>query len=146
MINKTKTYTPDVNDIKRGWFIIDAKGKILGKLATKAAVYLQGKNKTDYTPYIDGGDEVIVVNAEKIVVTGKKLEQKMYKRYSGYPGGLKETPLEEMLKRKPEEVIRLAVKGMLPKNRLGSRMIVRLKVYKGEAHPHKSQKPVPLEI
>ncbi|MCK5306368.1 MAG: 50S ribosomal protein L13 [Candidatus Omnitrophica bacterium] len=146
MLNKAKTYTPNVNDIKRGWFIIDAKGKILGKLATKAAVYLQGKNKTDYTPYIDGGDEVIVVNAEKIVVTGKKLEQKMYKRYSGYPGGLKETPLEEMLKRKPEEVIRLAVKGMLPKNRLGSRMIVRLKVYKGEAHPHKSQKPVPLEI
>ncbi|MCK4518954.1 MAG: 50S ribosomal protein L13 [Candidatus Omnitrophica bacterium] len=146
MLNKTKTYTPNVNDIKRGWFIIDAKGKILGKLATKAAVYLQGKNKTDYTPYIDGGDEVIVVNAEKIVVTGKKLEQKMYKRYSGYPGGLKETPLEEMLKRKPEEVIRLAVKGMLPKNRLGSRMIVRLKVYKGEAHPHQSQKPVPLEI
>ena len=146
MINKTKTYTPDVNDIKRGWFIIDAKGKILGKLATKAAVYLQGKNKTDYTPYIDGGDEVIVVNAEKIVVTGKKLEQKMYKRYSGYPGGLKEMPLEEMLKRKPEEVIRLAVKGMLPKNRLGSRMIVRLKVYKGEAHPHNSQKPIPLEV
>ena len=146
MLNKTKTYTPNVNDIKRGWFIIDAKGKILGKLATKAAVYLQGKNKTDYTPYIDGGDEVIVVNAEKIVVTGKKLEQKMYKRYSGYPGGLKETPLEEMLKRKPEEVIRLAVKGMLPKNRLGSRMIVRLKVYKGEVHPHKSQKPVPLEV
>ena len=146
MLNKAKTYTPNVNDIKRGWFIIDAKGKILGKLATKAAVYLQGKNKTDYTPYIDGGDEVIVVNAEKIVVTGKKLEQKMYKRYSGYPGGLKETPLEEMLKRKPEEVIRLAVKGMLPKNRLGSRMIVRLKVYKGEVHPHKSQKPVPLEV
>ena len=115
-MKNTKTFTPNQENIKRNWYIADAKGKILGRLASKIAVYLQGKHKPDYTPYIDMGDEVIVINADKIVTTGKKLEQKMYQRYSGYPGGLKETPLEEMMEKAPERVIMLAVKGMLPKN------------------------------
>ena len=145
-MKSTKTTTPNQNEIKRNWFIVDAKDKILGRLATKIAVYLQGKNKADYTPYIDMGDEVIVVNAQRIAVTGKKLKQKMYKKYSGYPGGLKEKPLEDMLKNKPEEVISHAVKGMLPKNRLGSRMLKRLKVYRGAEHPHQAQNPTALDI
>jgi large subunit ribosomal protein L13 len=145
-MKNTKTITPNQNDIKRSWYIVDAKDKILGKLATKVAVYLQGKNKTDYTPYIDMGDEVVVINAQQVATTGKKLKNKMYKRYSGYPGGQKETSLEEMLKKKPEEVITHAVKGMLPKNRLGNRMIKRLKVYRDENHPHKAQNPAVLEV
>jgi large subunit ribosomal protein L13 len=145
-MKNTKTTTPNQNDIKRSWYIVDAKDKILGKLATKVAVYLQGKNKADYTPYIDMGDEVVVINAQQVATTGKKLKNKMYKRYSGYPGGQKETPLEEMLEKKPEEVITHAVKGMLPKNRLGNRMIKRLKVYRDANHPHKAQNPAVLDI
>lgn len=145
-MKNTKTYTPKQEDIKRNWYLVDAKGKILGKLASKIAVYLQGKHKPDFTPYIDMGDEVIVVNADKIVTTGKKLKQKMYQRYSGYPGGLKEVPLGVMLDKMPERVITLAVKGMLPKSRLGRKMISRLKVYRDELHPHKAQGPISLEI
>ncbi len=142
----SKTYTPKQEDIKRNWYIVDAKGKILGRLASKIAVYLQGKHKPDYTPYMDMGDEVIVVNADKIVTTGKKLEQKKYKRYSGYPGGLKEIPLKTMKERHPERVIRLAIERMLPKNKLASRMISRLKIYKDENYPHQAQQPKSIEI
>jgi len=145
-MKSTKTTTPNQSEIKRGWFIVDAKDKILGKVAAKIATYLQGKNKADYTPYIDMGDQVIVINAQQVATTGKKLKQKMYKRYSGYPSGLKETPLEVMLETKPEEVISHAVKGMLPKNKLGSRMLTRLKVYRDAKHPHKAQNPSVLEI
>ena len=145
-MKNTKTTTPNQNEIKRGWFIVDAKDKILGKVAAKIATYLQGKNKADYTPYIDMGDQVIVINAQQVATTGKKLKQKMYKRYSGYPSGLKEIPLEVMLEKKPEEVISHAVKGMLPKNKLGSRMLTRLKVYRDAKHPHKAQNPSVLEI
>ena len=145
-MKSTKTTTPNQSEIKRGWFIVDAKDKILGKVAAKIATYLQGKNKADYTPYIDMGDQVIVINAQQVATTGKKLKQKMYKRYSGYPGGLKETPLEVMLETKPEEVISHAVKGMLPKNKLGSRMLTRLKVYRDAKHPHIAQNPSVLEI
>ena len=145
-MKSTKTTTPNQSEIKRGWFIVDAKDKILGKVAAKIATYLQGKNKADYTPYIDMGDQVIVINAQQVATTGKKLKQKMYKRYSGYPSGLKETPLEVMLETKPEEVISHAVKGMLPKNKLGSRMLTRLKVYRDAKHPHKAQNPAVLEI
>ena len=145
-MKSTKTTTPNQSEIKRGWFIVDAKDKILGKVATKVATYLQGKNKADYTPYIDMGDEVIVINAQQVATTGKKLKQKMYKNYSGYPSGLKETPLEVMLETKPEEVITHAVKGMLPKNKLGSKMLTRLKVYRDAKHPHKAQNPAVLEI
>ena len=145
-MKSTKTTTPNQSEIKRGWFIVDAKDKILGKVAAKIATYLQGKNKADYTPYIDMGDQVIVINAQQVATTGKKLKQKMYKRYSGYPSGLKETPLEVMLETKPEEVISHDVKGMLPKNKLGSRMLTRLKVYRDAKHPHKAQNPAVLEI
>lgn len=140
-MKNTKTYLPDANNIKRQWYLFDANGKILGKLAAEVAVYLQGKHKPDYTPHIDAGEEVIVINAAKIVTTGRKAKQKTYQRYSGYPGGLKETTLEEMMQKKPEEVIFRAVKGMLPKNRLGSKMITRLRVYKGAEHPHQAQNP-----
>lgn len=142
----SKTYTPKQEDIKRNWYLVDAKGKILGRLASKIAIYLQGKHKPDYTPYMDMGDEVIVVNADKIVTTGKKLEQKKYKRYSGYPGGLKEIPLKIMKKRHPKRIIRLAIERMLPKNKLASRMISRLKIYKDENHPHHAQQPKSIEI
>jgi large subunit ribosomal protein L13 len=145
-MKSTKTTTPNQSEIKRNWYIVDAKDKILGKVAAKVAIYLQGKNKADYTPYIDMGDEVIVINAQKVATTGKKLKDKMYKRYSGYPGGLKETSLEVMLEKKPEEVISHAVKGMLPKNKLGSKMMTRLKVYKDAEHPHQAQNPVVLDV
>jgi len=142
----TKTYTPKQEEIKRNWYIVDAKGKVLGRLAAKVAVYLQGKHKPDYTPYIDMGDEVIVINVDKIVTTGKKLEQKKYKRYSGYPGGLKEIPLKTMKEQHPERIVELAIKRMLPKNKLASKMIKRLRVYRGDQHPHQAQQPIPLEI
>jgi large subunit ribosomal protein L13 len=145
-MNRSKTYAPKQEEIKRNWYIVNARGKILGRLASKIAVYLQGKHKPDYTPYLDMGDEVIVINAREIVTTGKKNEDKKYKRYSGYPGGLKETPLKTMKERHPERILELAVKGMLPKNRLASRMINRLRIYEGQEYPHNAQKPKPLEI
>lgn len=127
------------------WYIMDAKDKILGRLAVEVARILMGKNKPTYVPYIAGGDGVIVINARQIKVTGAKLSQKLYKRYSGYPGGLKTISLSEMLEKKPEEVIRHAVRGMLPKNRLTKVMLKRLKVYPDEKHRQMAQKPIPID-
>jgi large subunit ribosomal protein L13 len=141
-----RTYVATPQDRERNWVLIDADGKTLGRLATQIADALRGKRKPTYTPHIDVGDFVVVVNAEKIVVTGDKLHQKMYYRHSGYPGGLKKRTLNDMLERRPEEVIRLAVKGMLPRNRLARKQLTKLKVYAGPDHPHAAQQPVALEI
>src|SRR5579875_2094510 len=133
-------------DRERNWLLIDASGQTLGRLATQIADALRGKRKPAYTPHIDTGDFVIVVNAEKIAVTGKKLTDKRYYRHSGYPGGLRSRTLSEMLDRRPEEVIRIAVKGMLPKNRLARKQLTKLKIYAGPDHPHAAQQPQPMEI
>ena len=136
-----KTYSAKPGEIAREWYVVDAEGKTLGRLATQIADTLRGKNKPVYTPHIDTGDFVIVVNAEKIAVTGQKLDQKLYHRHSGYPGGLKERTLRQQLERRPTEVIRKAVKGMLPKNRLAAAQLRKLKVYAGPDHPHSAQSP-----
>jgi large subunit ribosomal protein L13 len=141
-----KTYVATPSTRERNWFVVDASGKTLGRLATQIADALRGKRKPEYTPHIDVGDFVIVVNAEKVAVTGNKREGKLYYRHSGYPGGLRHRSLGQMLERRPEEVIRLAVKGMLPRNRLGRAQLGKLKVYAGPDHPHAAQKPEPLEI
>jgi large subunit ribosomal protein L13 len=141
-----KTYVAKPDDRQRDWVIVDASGQTLGRLATQIADVLRGKRKPEYTPHIDTGDFVIVINAERISVTGKKLTDKLYRRHSGYPGGLKTRTLQEQLDRRPEEVIRHAVKGMLPRNRLARRQITKLKVYAGPEHPHIAQKPQPMEI
>ena len=141
-----KTYVATPTDRERNWFVVDATGLTLGRLATQIADTLRGKRKPTYTPHIDTGDFVIVVNAEKIAVTGKKRTDKLYYRHSGYPGGLKSRTFAEMLDRRPEEIIRIAVKGMLPRNRLARRQITKLKVYAGPEHPHAAQQPRPLEI
>jgi large subunit ribosomal protein L13 len=141
-----KTYVATPADRQRDWYVVDAEGQTLGRLATRVADALRGKRKPVYTPHIDTGDFVVVVNAEKIHVTGKKLEQKRYWRHSGYPGGIKSRTLAEMLDRRPEEVIRKAVKGMLPRNRLARRQLTKLKVYAGPDHPHAAQQPKPMEI
>lgn len=141
-----KTYVATPENREREWFIVDAEGKTLGRLATHLADILRGKRKPQYTPHCDTGDFVVVINAEKIAVTGRKLEQKTYFRHSGYPGGLRSRTLEEMLERQPEEVIRKAVKGMLPRNKLARAQLLKLKVYAGSDHPHAAQEPKPLEI
>jgi large subunit ribosomal protein L13 len=141
-----KTYVATPATRERNWLVVDAAGQTLGRLSTRIADALRGKNKPEYTPHIDTGDFVVVVNAEKISVTGNKRADKKYYRHSGYPGGIKERTLEEMLARRPEEVIRHAVKGMLPRNRLARRQITKLKVYAGPDHPHAAQKPTPMEI
>ena len=141
-----KTYVATPKDRERNWLLVDAEGQTLGRLATQIADALRGKRKPTYTPHIDVGDFVVVVNAEKIAVTGDKLREKMYYRHSGYPGGLKKRTLSEMLARRPEEVIRLAVRGMLPKNRLARKQLTKLKVYAGPEYPHEAQKPTKLEI
>jgi large subunit ribosomal protein L13 len=141
---KTYVATPDTRE--RNWVIVDANGQTLGRLATQIADALRGKRKPEYTPHIDTGDFVVVVNAEKISVTGNKRADKLYHRHSGYPGGLKTRTLEEMLARRPEEVIRLAVKGMMPRNRLARKQLTKLKVYAGAEHPHTAQKPLTMEI
>ena len=128
------------------WYIIDAEGKVLGRIVTEIANILRGKNKPAYTPHVDTGDFVVVINAEKVKLTGKKMLQKVYYRHSGYIGGLKSMTAKEMLEKKPEEVIQHAVKGMLPKNRLGRKMYKKLKVYKGTEHPHEAQEPIPLSM
>jgi len=140
-----KTYTAKPREIEQTWYLLDAEGKTLGRLATQIADLLRGKGKPQYTPHIDTGDFVVVVNAAPIHVTGNKLEQKLYYRHSGYPGGLRSRTLAEQLARRPEEVIRKAVKGMLPKNKLAARQIVKLKVYAGPDHPHEAQNPVAIE-
>ena len=141
-----KTYIAKKEDIKRIWYLVDAKDKILGRLATKIAVILRGKHKVIFTPHLDTGDGVIVINASKIKVTGRKLKQKIYRRYSGYPGGLREVPLETLLMKKPETVIQLAVRRMLPGGTLGRNMMKKLKVYADDKHPHYAQNPVVLEV
>jgi large subunit ribosomal protein L13 len=141
-----KTYVATPATRERNWLVIDATGKTLGRLATQIADALRGKRKPDYTPHVDVGDFVIVVNAERISVSGNKLEEKRYYRHSGYPSGLRSRTLEEMLERRPEEVIRRAVKGMLPRNRLGRAQLRKLKVYAGPDHPHAAQKPEPTEV
>ena len=141
-----KTYNAKKEDLNKGWWVVDAEGLILGRLATKIASRLRGKDKPIYTPYTDAGDFVIVVNAEKIVLTGKKLTDKIYYAYSGYPGGLRETAAGKMLQSKPENVLRLAVKGMLPKNTLGRSMLKKLKIYVGGGHPHDAQCPKVMNI
>jgi large subunit ribosomal protein L13 len=141
-----KTYTAKKGEIAREWYLVDADGQTLGRLATRIADTLRGKGKPEYTPHVDTGDFVIVVNAEKIHVTGNKLDQKRYYRHSGYPGGLRSRTLREQLDRRPTEVLRTAVKGMLPKNRLARQQINKLKIYAGPEHPHEAQAPKPLTL
>lgn len=141
-----KTYFAKPEDLKKNWYIVNAEGQVLGRLAAKIAVILRGKNKPVYTPHVDTGDFVVVVNAEKVKLTGKKLYQKNYARHSGYPGGLRLVNAKTMLERKPEDVIKLAVRGMLPKNILGRKLIKKLKVYRGSEHPHKAQMPVEINL
>ncbi len=141
-----KSYMARPRAVERRWYLIDAEGQTLGRLATQIADALRGKRKPTYTPHVDTGDFVVVVNAEKISVTGSKRQEKMYYRHSGYPGGLKSRTLNDMLERRPEEVIRLAVRGMLPKNRLARKQLTKLKVYAGPDHPHEAQAPQPLEV
>jgi len=141
-----KSYMAKPVEVEAKWHLVDAEDRILGRLATRVARVLMGKHKPTYTPHIDTGDFVVVINAEKIAVTGRKLKTKMYYRASGYPGGLKETRLEEMLASKPAEVVRLAVKRMLPKTKLGRHMFSKLKVYAGPEHPHAAQRPEPLAL
>ena len=139
-----KTYYPKVDEITREWYIVDANGQNLGRFASKIANVLMGKHRPTFTPGVESGDYVVVVNCEHIVVTGNKLEEKMYYHHSGYPGGLKETNLRNMLAKHPERVIRLAVKGMLPKNTHGRNLLKKLKVFAGPDHPHQAQNPKPL--
>jgi large subunit ribosomal protein L13 len=141
-----KTYVANSETRQRDWYVVDAEGKTLGRLATQIADALRGKRKPEYTPHVDTGDFVIVVNAEKITVTGNKLEAKRYHRHSGYPGGIRSRTMGEMLERRPEEVIRRAVRGMLPRNRLSRRQLTKLKVYAGPDHPHQAQQPRALEV
>jgi len=141
-----KTYSAKPEEIERTWYVVDAEGKTLGRLAAEIAKILRGKHKPIYTPHVDTGDYVIVVNADKVRVTGKRLDQKIYYRHSGYIGGLKAVSLRRMLETHPERVIEHAVKGMLPKNRLGRKMYKKLKVYASPDHPHQAQKPQPLEL
>jgi large subunit ribosomal protein L13 len=136
-----KTYSAKPGEVTRKWWVVDAEGKNLGRLASEIAIVLRGKNKPQYTPHVDTGDFVVVVNAQKIAVTGNKLQGKIYYRHSGYPGGLRSRTLGEMLERRPNEVLRKAVKGMLPKNRLAARQLTKLKIYAGPEHPHVAQKP-----
>jgi len=140
------TYVAKPSTIEKNWYVVDAEGKTLGKVAVAIADTLRGKRKPIYTPNIDTGDFVIVINADKVVVSGKKSEQKMYYRHSGYPGGLKAEPYNKLMARKPEEIMRHAVRGRLPHNRLGRAQLRKLKIYAGDHHPHQAQKPVPLEI
>jgi large subunit ribosomal protein L13 len=141
-----KSFMARPREVERKWLLIDAEGQTLGRLATEIARLLRGKDKPQYTPHIDTGDFVIVVNAEKVVVTGKKAEQKVYHRHSGYPGGLKTTSYAEMLERKPPEILRRAVKGMMPKTRLGRQQLKKLRIYAGPEHPHEAQRPESYEV
>jgi large subunit ribosomal protein L13 len=141
-----KTYVTKQEDVQREWYVVDASGQTLGRLASQVARILRGKHKPIYSPSVDTGDHVIVVNAEKVHVTGRKLDQKIYYRHSGYPGGLKEITLRNLLQKHPTRVIEHAVRGMLPKNRLGRRMFKKLKVYAGPDHPHAAQRPEPFGL
>ena len=140
------TTIPSGKDIQRKWFVLDASGKTLGRLATEAASILAGKRNPLYTPYIDMGDHVVVINCEKIHVTGMRAEQKIYRRYTGFPGGLREESFQKLLVRRPEKILEEAIKGMLPKSKLGRQMATKLKVYKGADHPHQAQQPQAMEL
>ncbi len=141
-----KSYMARPLEVERKWYVIDAEGKTLGRLATEIARLLRGKTKPQYTPHVDTGDFVIVVNAEKVAVTGKKAEQKVYRRHTGHPGGLKTTSYGQMMERRPEEILRKAVYGMMPKTRLGRKQFRKLKIYAGPEHPHAAQNPQPYEV
>jgi large subunit ribosomal protein L13 len=141
-----RTFAGRTEDIKREWYVVDAEGQTLGRLASRIAPVLKGKHKPAYTPHLDYGDFIVVVNADKVRVTGRKLDQKLYHRHSGYPGGLTSVTLRDQLAKHPERVLLAAVRGMLPKNRLGRRMIKKLKIYAGDSHPHQAQQPRPLEL
>jgi large subunit ribosomal protein L13 len=141
-----KTYSAKTNEVPQDWLLVDAEGQTLGRLATQIAHRLRGKHKPVFTPHVDTGDFIVVINAEKVKLTGKKIEDKKYYRHTGYPGGIRETTAEKMLATKPTEILTIAVRGMLPKNRLGRKMLTKLKVYTGKAHPHEAQQPQPLEL
>lgn len=141
-----KTYAVKAGEIERRWYVVDAQGKTLGRLATQVARILRGKHKPTFSPHMDVGDHVIIINADKIQVTGKKLDTKRYYRYSGYLGGLKSIVLREQLEKHPDRVLTHAIRGMLPKNRLGRAMLKKLKIYAGSEHPHAAQQPEPLEL
>jgi large subunit ribosomal protein L13 len=141
-----RTYTPKAGDVTRAWHVIDATDVVLGRLASQTAILLRGKHKTIFAPHVDTGDFVIIINAEKVALTGAKLEKKKAYRHSGYPGGLKAQTYEQMLDKHPTRAVEKAVRGMLPKNSLGRQMLSKLKVYAGDSHPHAAQKPVPFEI
>lgn len=145
-MNQMKTFSAKPETVERDWYVVDAEGKTLGRLATEIARRLRGKHKPEYTPHVDTGDYIVVVNAEKVRVTGNKTSDKMYHRHTGYPGGLKSVSFEQLIEQAPERAIETAVKGMLPKNPLGRAMYKKLKVYAGTEHPHAAQQPVPLEI
>ena len=140
----SRTYTPRASEIERHWYVVDADGQTLGRLASRVAFVLEGKHKPGYATHIDTGDHVIVLNASRVAVKGDKQQSKVYARHSGYPGGLRQETLGELLARRPEEVIRRAIKGMLPRNRLGAQQLRKLKVYAGAEHPHEAQQPEPL--
>lgn len=141
-----KTYMAKPGEVERVWYVLDAKGKSLGRVASRAAAILRGKHKPQFTPHVDTGDFVIVVNAEHVRLTGRKLDQKMYYRHSGYPGGLKQTKARDMLRTRPERMIELAVRGMIPRTPLGRRQMAKLKVYRGPEHPHQAQRPQNLAL
>ena len=141
-----KTYVTKPTDVERKWYVVDAEGQTLGRVASKVAAILRGKHKPIYSPSVDAGDFVIIINAEKVVVTGRRMDQKEYHRHSGYPGGLTTVSLRTQMQQKPERVLELAVRGMLPKNALGRKMYSKLKVYAGGEHPHQAQQPKPLEL
>jgi len=140
------TYMPSAHEIARKWFVVDATGKTLGRLATETANVLSGKNNPKYTPFMDMGDHVVVINAAKVRLTGLKTQQKIYRRYTGFPGGLREESFVRLIARRPEKVVEEAVRGMLPKTKLGRQMATKLKVYRGDDHPHQAQQPVALEL
>ncbi|MCS7235621.1 MAG: 50S ribosomal protein L13 [Armatimonadota bacterium] len=141
-----RTYQQKPSEVQRRWFVVDAQGKVLGRLASRVAAILRGKHKPTFTPHVDGGDFVVVVNAEKVKLTGRKLQEKVYYWHTGYPGGIKSATAAQMLERKPEWVVQKAVQRMLPKNPLGRRMLKKLKVYRGPEHPHAAQRPEPLDL
>lgn len=141
-----RTFSAKPHEVRRDWYVVDAQGRTLGRLATEIARRLRGKHKPQYTPHVDTGDYIVVINADKIRVTGAKLKDKMYYRYTGYVGNLKSESLETLLDRDPEKVLQLAVKGMLPRNPLGRQMLRKLKVFRGAAHSHQAQQPLPLEL
>ncbi len=141
-----KTYVPKIDEVSKKWYLVDARGKVLGRLATQIAKTLRGKNKPQFTPHLDVGDFVVVINAEKVVLTGKKEKTKTYYHHTGYPGGLRAVSFSDYIKTKPEELFTQAVKGMLPHNRLGRKILSKLFVYRGEKHPHQAQKPEPINL